>query len=205
MKQSEKTKLCGSTSDLAETIIDYKKGKTEIKGVPHDTVANRIKSAWIEYATHMFIPFFILGIIAVAIAKFGFSYEIKLDWMVWAFISIITALSSLHVSRKLDYKVKKAFALKTGAKKRNRLRASEFKSREFILYDIKNIAVDYEANGDVSKKLSKIWIKEEHPSSMINNQGKIEDLLLLENKPIWNVHFIFEGIPKSGSLYVEWI
>ncbi len=204
MHKKEKTKLCGSTSDICETIIDYQNEKTEIKGAPEDTLSNRVKSAWMEYLGQLFVPFGALSLITIFVSGI-FEFTIKGELLVGIFGGLITLLSLLHINKRYDYLVKKFWALKTGNRKRNRLRITEFKTKEFILYDIKNIVVDYKAKGDVAKKLDKIWIKQEHPSSLVRNQGKLGDMLYLENEPIWNAHFIFGSIPKEGYLYVEWV
>ena len=61
------------------------------------------------------------------------------------------------------------------------------------------------STADVAEQLNRIWIKQEHPSSMIEKQGRLTDMLYLTSEPIWNAHFIFDNVPRDGSLYIEWV
>lgn len=205
MEEEEKTKLCGSTSDIAETIIDYRKGTTEIKGVPQNTLVNRVKSAFGEYTVKLIAPYAILIGAIYLISQYAYHYKIEARWMVWTYILIVCLLSVLHINKKFDYRMKKYFAVRTGARKRNKMRVSDLNSNKFVLYGFKNIVLEYEAKGDVARKLNKIWIKQEHPSSVVSDQGRVSDMLYLENGPVWNAHFLFDGVPKDGYLYIEWV
>lgn len=205
MEEKEKAKLCGSTTDTAETIIDYRKGTTEIKGVPQDTLTNRVKSAFVEYMIKLILPYIVLVLMIYGISQYIYHQEIEMGWVMWAYILIVSLLSILHINKKIDYRVKKYFAVRTGARKRNKMRISDLNSNEFVMYGFRNIVLEYEARGDVARKLNKIWIKQEYPSSVISDQGRVSDMLYLENESVWNAHFMFDDVPKDGYLYIEWV
>jgi len=196
--------LCNSTLAFSELVVDYKKGKTDIKGVPQDNLKDRLVSAVLGWALFLFLPYFIfMGILYFILNQFGI--HIDSNWVIHPLAYILIILTSLHLNRNLDSKLKKWLIIKSGQKKRNRIKLTKFKDKEFVIYDTKNVVVEFKAEGDVSKKLNKIWIKQEHPSSMIGGQADIGDMLFLNNEPVWNVHFLFDDVPKNGSLYVEWI
>lgn len=205
MEEKEKTKLCGNTSDSAETIIDYRKGTTDIKGVPQDTLVNRVKSAFGEYAVKLVAPYIILMVAIYWILQWILQYEIEVRWIAGTYILIVCLLSVLHINKKFNYRMKRYFAVRTGAIKRNKIKLSDLNSDKFVLYGFKNIVLEYEAKGDVARKLNKIWVKQEHPSSVVSDQGRVSDMLYLKNEPVWNAHFMFDDVPKDGYLYIEWV
>lgn len=201
----EKQKLCGSTNDRAETVVDYKNQKIEIKGVPEENLYNRLKSAFCDW-----LPY-IIGVWALLVAIFMLFHFIS--FVKDSYFTIPTYICSgmlaflliCHINKKFDSCVRKWFAVRTGNKKRNKAKFTNIKTNELVLYNIENIVLEYETAGDVKKQLNKIWIKEEHPSSILTKQANMEGMLLLDNDPVWNAHFMFENTPKDGYLYVEWI
>ena len=201
----EKQKLCGSTSDLAEMIVDYKNKKTDIKGVPEANTLDTLKTAFSEWSGYLILPLLIVGGVSWYILEVWVGVVNSLRYIVPIGFIVLLGLTSCHLNSEFDRKVKRWFAIRTGKGKRNRIKITNFKTKEFVLYGINNIVAEYEAKGDVSNKLNKIWIKEEHPSASIRNQANVDDMLLLENNAKWNCYFIFEDTPVDGSLYVEWI
>lgn len=195
----QKHKIQGGTGDYAEIIVDYKNDKTDIKGVGEETTTNKLKSAAHDWIIFLY-PYLAVSLLILIILK------IPIGW--WFFISwacIIGFLSLLHLNNKWHKKFKTYFAIRSGKGKRNKAKISELKSKEFVIYNMKNRVVEFDTTGDVRKQLSKIWIKEEHPSSSLSNQARCGEMMFLDDNPIWNVYFIFENIPKDGELYVEWI
>ena len=202
----EKEKLCCSTLDHSEIVVDYKQKKTDIIGTPDETIWNRLPSAaviWFPIVFFSFLGTFVTlnlidGYIQSDLQPYNI-YIISLSIIIYLFLIL------LHLNKNFDQKIKKRHIISTGKKNRNKIKITDFKSKEFVLYDIQNIIVEFEADGDVSAQLNKIWIKKEHPSASIRNQSILHDMLLLDNEPKWNVYFIFDDIPKNGYLYVEWI
>lgn len=195
----------GGTNTYAETIIDYRTGKTEIKGVPSDTPFNRVKAAWFDHFRYVGLGLGVVLLGLVYVVKKIWAVNIPQSVLVWIIFGSVTALSLLSINPRWDKWFKKRYAVKTGEKVRNKVRLSEFKDKEIVLYDIKNIVMQYEADGDVAEKLNKIWIKQEHRSNLLGKQAKVSDILYVDNHPIWNAHFIFDDVPKDGYLELEWI
>jgi len=196
----EQIKLGGSTQDLAEAIVDYKTKRIELKGIPEDTTFNRVKAALQDWLCYILLTF---GISAFLWNHFKLNFN---HFLIGSII-ITGILLSLHTNKKFDRKVKKWFAIRTAKGKRNRLIAENFTTKEFVIYDTKNVVVEFEATGDVNKQLERIWIRDEDKSAILTQQAKIISILFKEKEPqtIWNVHFIFENVPKDGTLKVEWI
>ncbi len=184
---------------MAELVVDYKSGTSEIKGVPEDSIMTRLKTALGEWLTFLFFPFIILSGILIFVFNIQPELVLKLGGI------IVGALTLCHLNKNFDRKMKRYFAKKSGKGKRNRIVITDLKINEFILFDICNRIVDYKVTEDFSRYLSKVWIKEEHISSMQSSQGKLVDLKYNENRNIWNCHFLFEQKPEKGELFVEWI
>ena len=117
----------------------------------------------------------------------------------------ILCLTLLHLDTDFDRRAKRFFAKRSGQGKRSVVTVKQIKDKEFVLFDIQNMIVDYKATKEFSKYLSKVWIKEEHISSLLSRQGRLKGLFYTENKNIWNAHFLFDKIPKKGELHIEWI
>ena len=221
-------KICGSTSDLAELIVEYdKKGKPkllDIKGVPKDTIKNRVRAAWYDWFIMLLmywgttvIIIFVTGLFIEKAYDFEsnelltlFDKLISGKHLLLSFIGVLlisVVLSLCHINEKFDKKWKKYFVLKTGNGTRNKATFTKFASKEFIIYNTDNVIVEFEATGDVSKQLEKVWIREDSAKSLYENQADVKRLRWKEKRkePIWNVHFFFSKLPKSGKLYVEWI
>lgn len=202
----EKIKLCGSTSDLAEIEVDYKNQTTKIIGVPESNTINRLKSALFEWTKYLAPPYFgLYFLMAFPLNEFGINVMIYFEVIVKAFLVILVVITSFHLNKKFDFKVKKWFAVKTGKKERNKIRINNFKTNEFIIPDFKNIVLEFEASGDVSKQLNKIKIEDSHRSSQIIQQANLLDVNYLKDYNVWNARFIFEERPKDGELYLEYI
>ena len=208
-------KICGSTSDLAELIVEYdRKGKPkllDIKGVPKDTIKNRVKAAWLDW---LMVSMKWWGILFLSslLVELGFNkIDITSNQIAFSFICalLISGILSLcHINEKFDKKWKKYFAIKTGNRQRNKSTFTDFTSKEFVIYNIDNVLVEFEATRDVSKHLKKVWIKKDPVGSLFENQANVKGLVWKDQgkkEPIWNAHFYFNKIPKSGKLYVEWI
>ena len=197
----EKEKLLGNTSERAEIIVDYKKGDIDIKSVYDDNLYCRLTSAigeWFGYILTLFV-------ILIIINQFILKGIIQNNYIVGIILIIYSIILLLHINKNFDNKVKKYFARRSGKGERNRILAKNINSKEFVLWDIKNKIVDFKVTGDISNKLSKIWIKKEKYISLCNNQADIKDSYKVDDKDIWNVHFYFEEIPKDGELHIEWI
>lgn len=223
-------KLCGSTLDLAELVLEYdKKGKPklDIKGVPEETAWNRFMTGFKEW---FFYLFKFWGVIAAFIFLVGISQGEIVDAMglntpainhfmnkfvdvstfIITFILLIFSsfiFGLFHLNERFDNKWRKFFTMKTGVGEKNKVTLSEFKSKEFVLYDISNVYLEFEANKDVSAQLKKVWVKKCPLSSVYESQANVRGLVWKEDKknPIWNAHFYFKKIPRNGSLYLEWI
>lgn len=201
-------KICGSTMDHSEIIVDFKANKENrinIKGTPPETLYNRLKSAFFEWVSLIIGPYAIIVVFLVVVVPNSSDY-MSVQTILGPFIGINLVCTSLHIHPGLDGKIKTWFVKRTGDRKRNKVRVSEFKSNVFVLYDIKNIVIEFNPSGDVEKQLSKIWVKEEHPCSRIMHQAKVNEFLFLEeDKPQWNAYFYFDKVPKDGELYLEWV
>ena len=198
-------KLAGGTCDYAEIIVDYEKDQQQIIDVAEDTLWNKLMTGMYDWLQFLFFPTIIIEAIIV------FCAQIWPPVLVWVFpfflfyIIVCVILSTLSFNKKLDYKIKKWHALQTGNGPKNRLIVKDFKTKEFIIYNTHNIAVDYEATGDVKDQLSKVWIKQENLDASHFHQASVEESFLLEKGKAWNVHFFFKEIPKSGRLSVRYI
>lgn len=204
----EKIKLGGSTQDLAECIIDYKTQKIELKGVPDGTIFNILKAAIWDWAGFLSLKFLICTVLLFFLTTlFAKDYqEILIQILAISFVGALLILTSLHLNPRWDKIIKKRFAIKTGETKRDKMIVDKFTDKEFIIYDIKNVVVEFEASGDVNNQLSKVWIKLENPITITTRQANIKSIFLrMQKESIWNAHFFFEEIPKDGELSVEWI
>ena len=76
----ERINICGSTKDRAELIVDYKKGTSEIKGVPDDTLINRIKAAFSDWVLYMAVLF---GILHFSFSQIPILSEYAFKWASW--------------------------------------------------------------------------------------------------------------------------
>jgi len=198
--------VCGGTQDCAEIIVDYKTRKTEIKGVKEQNFIDVYKSVWFSWLSLLAIPFGILVVVMMVVGKYIPSYDAGwINWIGGTYLLLVSLLPLLHLNKRFDKEMRSFFAVRTGMGRRNRVKLSTFNSREFVLPNIHNIVLEYEAKGDVAKQLDKIWVRQEHKSSPIVRQARLLDLFLNDDKPIWNAYFKFNKIPKSGSLYLEWI
>lgn len=201
----QKEKLRGCSFHNAEIVVDYKNNKTELKGIPPDSLVSKVGYVLWEWIKTLGIPF----IVVLMLSSFVNSYTrfyVSGNQIFFVFCIIALLGMSLHLNKNWDKRLRKYFAKRTAYGNKNRLSITELNSKEFIIYDTKNITVDFDTSGDFSKYLSKVWIKQEHPSAILLKQGKIEDLFFVNGQnPVWNVHFIFEEIPKTGFLSVEYI
>jgi len=195
----EKITYNGGTHNLAETIIDFKNGSSEIKGVAPPTLFNRLTSAFHDWVGWISLPYSFI----ILIVNQYLNWDVIIYVCIW--IILMAFVLSLHINKKWDKYWKVFFARRTGRGERNKAVFNNFKSKELIIYNIRNMVVEFDTNGDVKNKLSKIWIKNEDPISQLSNQAPIKSMNLLNKTPIWNCYFIFEDIPKDGELYVEWI
>ena len=204
----EKHNIKGSTRDLAELVVDYEAGTTDIKGIPEETIGNRLKTAFLEWVSFLILPFGVLLVVGYIILSFFLGvtdFALLTAELIKAGIVILFSLTLCHLNKRFDKKVKTFFAKRSGDGKRNRICVTNLKNREFVLFDITNHIVDYKATKDYADKLAKVWVKKEHISSLHSNQGTLTDLHYEENRNIWNAHFIFREVPKDGELWVEWI
>lgn len=212
-------KICGSTSDIAELVVDYEKPKEEridIKNVPRKTWFNALTTAytdWLFYGFKYVVAIgFVMGVIFTILNWFEFQtldlFDILLEWIIPSYFGITLVLSLCHLNKKFDDKWKKKFAMKTGDKPKNKATFSNFKSNMFVLYDIGNIVINWDPSGDVERQLKKVWIRKD-PRAVLYEHQATTNGLLWESKenvsPIWNAYFFFKEIPKDGELYVEWI
>ena len=212
-------KICGSTSDIAELVVDYEKPKEEridIKNVPRKTWFNTLTTAYIDWLFYGFKYIvaigFVIGIIGIIRNMFKITtpnlLDILLEWIIPLYLGITLVLSLCHLNKKFDDKWKKIFAMKTGDKPKNKATFSEFKSNMFVLYDIGNIVINWDPFGDVEKQLTKVWIRKDPRAVLYEHQATTKGLLWEGKKdttPMWNAYFFFKEIPKDGELYVEWI
>ena len=212
-------KICGSTTDIAELIVDYEKPKEErieIKDVPPKNWFNTLTTAygdWLIYGFKYIISIVVvIGIVLVILSGFRNPApdlsRIFLKLIIPLYLGIPLVLSIFHLNEKFDNKWKKIFAMKTGDKPKNRATFSNFRSNVFVLYDIGNIVINWDPSGDVEKQLTKVWVKKDPYSILYENQATTKGLLWLNRNnpnPIWNAYFFFKEIPKDGELYVEWI
>ena len=67
----------------------------------------------------------------------------------------------------------------------------------------RNVYLDYNAEDDFSRYLSKVEIKE-HPFSRILKQKKGKILKKTRHPYLWKAQFIFSKVPKKGKLEVFW-
>jgi len=195
----EKEKLSGSTSEHAEVIVDYENNKTAMKGLRQENFGDRTLSIFSEWFGFTLFPAVIIIIILISF----FNVSIKIVSITYAVI--LLGLTCLHSNKKFDRKMMIYFATRQGDKKRNRVIATDIQTKDFTIYNTRNIITDYDTTGDVRTQLSKVWIKQEHPISALSKQARIKDFLLLENNPVWNVHFLFKNVPKDGELILEYI
>ena len=213
-------KICGSTLDRAEIIVDYRKKyrKIQIKGVPKETKSNIVCAAFKEWFFFL-LPYF-LGVVGIMLVLGMITNELKIKlwlhsekgvgitiatWFITLFI-ISISLGLFHLNKKFDKKWRKWFVLRTEPKEKNRAVFSNFRSKVFTIYDFDNVILSYDTNGDVEKQLYMVWIKEEPYSTMYNHQAKIERLSFTKDMGTkWNAYFFFEEIPKDGELSLEWI
>jgi len=201
----EKEKIGGCSIHSAEIIVDYNNNKTELKGIPPYSLLSKIGNVFVEWVKTLWIPFLAVLILNSYLQSNTRFYATS-NQLFTVFGIVILAGMSLHLNKKLDGKLSKHFARRTAHGKKNRLSVTELNSKEFIIYNTRNVVVNFDTSGDFKKYLSKIWVKEEHPSTILMNQGKLQDLFFTgEQTPFWNVHFIFEKIPKAGCLTVEYI
>lgn len=196
-------KLGGSTMHLAEATIDYKTKTIDLKGVPDGTLINRLTSALLDWGMWLTIVYF--GII-ILLQQLNVTFK---NLGIILAVALVVPILAIHSNKKMDIKIKKWFAKRTGKGKRNCMTAKDFNSKDFVIYNTKNVVVDFEATGDVAKQLSKIMTREEESINILLKQANIKNISLNEgligNKKWWNVYFVFEEIPKDGELYVEFI
>ena len=214
-------KICGSTLDRAEIIVDYRKtgdDRIQIKGIPEETKSNIVKSAIKEWM-FLFAPYFLITTaIMVILLLIGQDFDsfnvihnekefwifVGLGFFSWIVLSGICGL--FHLNKKFDKKWRKWFVLRTESKEKNRAVFSNFKSKVFTIYDFGNVVLNYDTKGDVKKQLYMVWIKEEPYSAIYKNQATIKKLSFTDDKGTkWNAYFFFEEIPKDGELCLEWI
>lgn len=214
-------KICGSTLDIAELVVDYTKpinDRIDIKHVPTKDLVNTLTTAYGDWIGFLFKYLGIAtGVLWIASIFLGTFFRVDLPFDLQQFtikyiLSVLLVLpafiSLLHLNKKFDDKWKKVFAIRTGDKPKNKATFSNFKSKEFILYDISNIVINWDPSGDVNKQLTKVWIRKDPYSSLYENQATTKGLLWVSEgapSPIWSAHFFFKKIPKDGELYVEWI
>lgn len=212
-KKIKYEKICGSTNDLAELIVDYRKkgkDKAQIKGVPEETRYNIFKAAFHDWITFLFVPFIIfvglLMVIRTSLKLDNWLFDNMMLIIVFIYFITVSILSYIHIiNPKFDKKWRKFFVMNTIKGDRNKATFSQFKSKEMVIYDFSNIVVEFEATGDVSKQLYKIWIKKEPSSSILENQAIVQKIVLIDKKEdIWNAYFFFTNIPKDGELHLEW-
>lgn len=189
--------------DLAEATIDYKTKTIDMKGIPDSTLPNRLKSAFLDWIWWLALTYIII------LALFQhFNITFKYQELIIAIVLLIP-MFAVHSNQKMDIKIKKWFAKRTGKGKRSKLTATDFNSKEFVVYHTHNIVVEFEAKGDVAKQLAKIMTREEDPNNILFRQAKINNMTLQEKffgqEKWWNVYFVFDEIPKDGELYIEWI
>lgn len=207
MNKMQKETLKGSTSDQGELVIDYKNNKTDIKGVPEDSLDIRLRAGFMSWFSLFFLPFIILWVLGEGIyfsltKQEIFTMHMFVFWVAFVFILCLTLL---HLDFDFDRRAKRFFAKRSGQGKRSVVTVKQIKDKEFVVFDIQNMIVDWKVTGEFSKYISKVWIKEEHISSMLSRQGLIKNLFYTENRNIWNAHFLFDKIPKKGELHIEWI
>jgi hypothetical protein len=205
-----KETMKGSTTDLAEIIIDYKEGQTEIKDVPPETLYNRLKTAFIEWAFGKFTLAYAVLAILVSSASNKFNWEIikyiTTENIILVWLGLSTILTLCHINRKFDAHFKKKFALATGNRKRNKATVNNIKGNVFVLYDFKNIVLDFVAKGDISKQLNKIHIRKENRACIMGHYATVGSFSFLDNvEEVWNAYFYFDKVPKNGELNIEWI
>lgn len=228
-KTMKHEKLCGSTLDLAELVLEYDKNgkpKLDIKGVPEETSWNRVTTGMKEWVFYLFkfwaiiaASILIIGISHEAITKVIGNNETIIKFMnklidtstfiiTFLILLIISfTLGLLHLNKKFDNRFRKFFTVKTGVGEKTKATFSEFKSKEFVLYNISNVYLEFEASKDVSTQLKKVWIKKGPVSSVYESQANVKGLVWKgdDKDPIWNAHFYFKRVPKNGELYLEWI
>lgn len=202
---------------LAESIVDYRTQETQILGVPKDTFVNRIKHAFWNWLTLMTTPIWATwGIIVVWRITIG-----KPSWLpagtadpgfgnfmwfcVWLWVGTAVVLALLSINQRWDKMTSKQMAIESGKGERNKIRITNIKTKELVLYNFKNIVLQYEASGDVSEQLAQVKILNEHPGSCLLNQCSLKEMKFVKNDPIWNAHFIFDKIPKNGELNIEYL
>lgn len=216
-------KVCGGTTSMAELVVEYdkkNKPKMEIKGIPEENKWNAVTSSYFDWWS-LFLKFwiiasgtgFVLGLILILfnlenlfISKFYTVNTLAASFVLTFLLAGIVSL--IHTNSKFNEKWKKHFAEKTGDKPRTKATFSQFTSKVFVIYDIRNIVVEYDASGDVAKQLKKVWIREDPCSSVLEQQANVRGLVWEDGKKenaIWNAYFFFKRIPKNGELYVEWI
>jgi len=202
----ESIQLGGSTADLAETIIDFKTKKVELKGIPEGTLRNRLFAAAHDWFFYL-MKFWIITAVALVLIdrQLNYAWHFLAAWTLIFILFIL--LISLHINKKFDHRMKRYFALKTAKEKDfSKVTVTKFNNKEFVIPDIQNIALDFEVSGDVKTQLSKIWIKQEDKSGFLLRQGTITSYMQPKKQDnTWNAYFIFKRIPKGGKLHVEYI
>ena len=215
----EKYKCLGSKFQYAEIIIDYKKGTTELIDVHKEELLERLYTAYISwlYNTPTFFYSILIAIIYLIYYRIVYAspevYIIQiiiaqvLFILTFSFLTLPLLITLAHLNEKFDQYWKAKFAMKTGDIKRNKITLKNFTNNIFLLYNFKNIVLDFEAMGDVGNQLSKIHIKKEHRCSNIMHQADVKSFYYLPKyffSYIWNAYFIFDKIPKDGELKLEW-
>jgi hypothetical protein len=201
-------KIAGGTCHLAEIVVDYEKGTSDIKGVPPGNLENRLLTAaweWIHETAVKYIISIVAMLGVFAVIKYT-PPENFFTFMLSFYVGEIGILASLSLDKNLDERIKKHFARKTGEGTRDRLVLSDFASDVFVLPGFRNIVLEYEATGDVAEQLKKIHIREEQGSSVVSIQARVKSMLLADkNNRQWNAYFYFKKRPENGELSIEFI
>jgi len=216
----------GTTGDLAEITVDYKNKTVDIKDVPPPTVLNRVFGTLVDIGFSNFMIFFLFLIVIILVLPFSTevntflrtpaeqvsrTMELKplVDslsiYILTTHFALLFCVSLLSINKKVDRKIKRYFAIKSGKGKRNKITLTSLNSREFVIPNTQNRVVDYEVSGDFRKFLDKVMIKKEESFVSLLKQGTVTSVYSKKHKRFWNVYFLFDKTPRKGSLYVEWI
>lgn len=201
------SKLAGSTTDLAEVSIDYRKRTAEIVGVPKQNVFNTLWAATIEWGVLLAKIFCsAAGIVTVVAFIGGLTIDAYIATLyLKLYAGSVLGLVMLHLHPGFDRASKKWFAVKSGDVPRNKLVVSDIGSTEFVIPDVDNRVCEFEATGDIGRQLSNIQIRNEHHSTEIMRQARIKTMNYINKSGSrWNIHFMFDNVPVDGELRVEW-